>query len=353
MSCLLPDPCPLLFILYSFTFIKRKNSRNRTENASACFRRGLIGTHTMAKNILWFMAFLVMGGALALPYLNERSRVIASRLRMVRKLRSRTAFRQKQDDPVSLNTIPKGYTFDVCSYHRDCVAPRLCIKGDFTASCSGAANCICLAKATQLCTSCKECVDFPNETCTKYPEDDESVTGVCASTYTIYEGILVEKGCNNFPDLAAPSNNAAPMQSPTAMPSPTKTLTPKNGSTEVDDDKERRKRVEPEEEDVLGEQPEESEESLDDIASSEPDDHVGPCSSRDPSMHDLEASPSSQDYPPASSADMISDDTMYRSVEPAITAEDVHEPFDLPDCSLQPRPTSESYDDATGPIVFT
>lgn len=33
------------------------------------------------------------------------------------------------------------------------------------------------------------------------PDDDPSVDGVCASVYTILEGITIEKGCNSFPKV--------------------------------------------------------------------------------------------------------------------------------------------------------
>lgn len=32
------------------------------------------------------------------------------------------------------------------------------------------------------------------------PDDDPSVDGLCASVYTIFEGITIEKGCNSFPN---------------------------------------------------------------------------------------------------------------------------------------------------------
>lgn len=124
-----------------------------------------------------------------------------------------------------------GFTFDPCFYHKDCIGGRLCIRGDMEAACSGAANCFCLAEATQLCNSCKECEFYPNESCVKQVEDTHN-EGLCASTYTVYEGILVEIGCNTYPNVTPlppdagsdsrnPTNGSdtyAPGTSPSAVP---------------------------------------------------------------------------------------------------------------------------------------
>lgn len=104
---------------------------------------------------------------------------------------------------------PKGYTLDPCFYHSDCLDPRLCIRGDFTASCSGFSHCICFAEETQLCQDCEECMNYPDESCVVVPGEPDHGGGTCASVYTIYEGIATEYGCNSFPNVTPISDNPA------------------------------------------------------------------------------------------------------------------------------------------------
>lgn len=100
-------------------------------------------------------------------------------------------------------TIPRGYTFDPCRYHSNCVGDRLCVGANLDRSCSGRAECFCLGESIQLCERhCKECENYPNETCGYLREDLETNTkpmGICVSKFTIFEGLLVEIGCNSFP----------------------------------------------------------------------------------------------------------------------------------------------------------
>lgn len=95
---------------------------------------------------------------------------------------------------------PKGYTFDPCYQSSDCMYPRVCLTGDLQSMCKNSDHCICVGEETQLCNRCEECKSFPEESCIILPDDDPSVNGLCASVYTILEGITIEKGCNRFPN---------------------------------------------------------------------------------------------------------------------------------------------------------
>lgn len=98
---------------------------------------------------------------------------------------------------------PKGYNFDPCSYHRDCFGARYCIRADWASACSGAISCICMGDMLQVCNiKCNECENYPEETCGYLTDDAKNGinNGTCVSAYLIYEGILVERGCDSFPD---------------------------------------------------------------------------------------------------------------------------------------------------------
>lgn len=102
-------------------------------------------------------------------------------------------------------TAPLGYTLDPCKQHSDCIGDRLCITGNFASSCNGRKTCICIGKSVQLCDkNCTECDNYPKETCGYLPEDvkaKKTPTGVCVSTYTVFEGLIVEIACDSFPDI--------------------------------------------------------------------------------------------------------------------------------------------------------
>lgn len=95
---------------------------------------------------------------------------------------------------------PKGFTFDPCKYHKDCIRPLLCVDANMEKACSGTENCFCLGERTQLCNKCRECKRYPKESCLRLPGEKTS-DGVCASLFTVYEGILEEIGCNTLKRL--------------------------------------------------------------------------------------------------------------------------------------------------------
>lgn len=101
------------------------------------------------------------------------------------------------------NVQPKGYTFDPCFYHRDCIEPRLCVRSDWEGSCSGSSNCYCLAPEIQFCDKCNECEFYDekniNETCVIAPSD--YAAGLCISAYTVWEAITEETDCDSYPDV--------------------------------------------------------------------------------------------------------------------------------------------------------
>lgn len=109
----------------------------------------------------------------------------------------------KGDAPVG--TTPLGYNLDPCKRHSDCIGDRLCLAGNLASSCNDRETCICLAPAVQLCDrNCTECDSYPRETCGYLPEDVQSKnrpSGVCVSAYTVFEGLIVELGCDSFPDV--------------------------------------------------------------------------------------------------------------------------------------------------------
>lgn len=119
-------------------------------------------------------------------------------------------WRQSSDVPVTAHSElqedrthpgPQGYSFDSCLDDSDCLSthtPRSCLDPNWL-PCSNAPNCICIPGNLQVCNDCLECLDAPGETCAIYPAEAESGEGFCVSNYTVYEGILVEIGCDSFP----------------------------------------------------------------------------------------------------------------------------------------------------------
>lgn len=97
------------------------------------------------------------------------------------------------------NPKPRGLSFDPCKFHKDCKDPRLCVGPNLDAACSGRANCFCLQAETQLCKSCKECINYPCESCLKN-QGEKTTEGLCGSIYTVWEGITTEIGCKSFPN---------------------------------------------------------------------------------------------------------------------------------------------------------
>lgn len=91
-----------------------------------------------------------------------------------------------------------GYTFDSCRWHTDCKGKRACVGGSLEGPCGSQGrkrnSCLCLGQATQLCTKCTDCLNYPKETCTRDPVMKNEY-GLCASSSTVVEGILKEKGC--------------------------------------------------------------------------------------------------------------------------------------------------------------
>lgn len=104
-----------------------------------------------------------------------------------------------------VGTTPLGYNFDPCKQHSDCIADRLCLTGNLESSCNGREPCLCLGQSVQLCEkNCTECENYPRETCGYLPEDvkaKKTPTGICLSAYTVFEGLVVEIGCDSFPDI--------------------------------------------------------------------------------------------------------------------------------------------------------
>lgn len=96
---------------------------------------------------------------------------------------------------------PQGYSFDPCTDDSDCLnthTPRTCRKASL-APCAGTPNCLCIPDSLEFCTDCTQCPDAPDETCGTYTGAASTGDGYCVSNYTIYEGILVEVGCDSFP----------------------------------------------------------------------------------------------------------------------------------------------------------
>lgn len=100
---------------------------------------------------------------------------------------------------------PEGYTFDPCAYHEECtstnVTDRLCVRGDLSGPCSGGSPCFCFPELLQVCKTCEDCLEFPNETCANTFDAKKGDENFCVSTYVIYEGTLEEIGCDSFPSL--------------------------------------------------------------------------------------------------------------------------------------------------------
>lgn len=129
---------------------------------------------------------------------------------------------------------PKGYIFDECYTDDHCLGERRCIRGDQKAYCNGEEGCYCVMPLTddekkendipanttalkyQLCRKCKECEFYPDETCLLRFADDDDMDGLCASTYTVYEGILRETNCNTYPEATQyVPEFAGPLPTPT------------------------------------------------------------------------------------------------------------------------------------------
>lgn len=94
-----------------------------------------------------------------------------------------------------------GYTFDPCKYHKDCRGRRLCVSKNFRKACSGGKQCFCFIEFLQICESCDECRRYPRESCLIHPAEEEETFGFCGSSFTVYEGIFGELGCDTYPEV--------------------------------------------------------------------------------------------------------------------------------------------------------
>lgn len=75
----------------------------------------------------------------------------------------------------------------------------------------------------QICNiTCDECENYPDETCAYVPDDEKKGKnqGMCASTFVVYEGILVERGCDSFPGITpVPAVEGPPSEVDWTLPS--------------------------------------------------------------------------------------------------------------------------------------
>lgn len=97
------------------------------------------------------------------------------------------------------NTEPEGYNFDDCQRSSDCISPRRCFDLTKLQLCQ-TTFCFCFQEKIQLCRTCSDCDNNPNETCQRDPYI-ETISGVCLSSYVNYQGFTVELGCDSFPDI--------------------------------------------------------------------------------------------------------------------------------------------------------
>lgn len=107
----------------------------------------------------------------------------------------------------------RGLTFDPCKFHSDCIGGRLCVLGDFSKACSGSSSngCFCIGKYTQLCKSCTECDNYPEESCLYNLGDarNTAADGVCGSAFTLTEGITREADCDSVPKQSSRTHSCS------------------------------------------------------------------------------------------------------------------------------------------------
>lgn len=122
-----------------------------------------------------------------------------------------------------------GYSFSPCEVEDDCNGERVCVdpKGIGNGRVSECTNCsytcMCLQTATAYCSNCHECelyskddINSTRETCASNPG---APIGLCVSKNLIKDGILVEFGCNDFPDASfIPYLNPTPFFTPHFTP---------------------------------------------------------------------------------------------------------------------------------------
>lgn len=112
----------------------------------------------------------------------------------------RTAMRTALMNLATRKRSADGWTFDPCQKRKDCRGPRACVTASLDEPCGPTTSpCFCFPPSLQICGNCKACLKFPKETCVTVP--GENGQGYCGSSFTVFEGILAEKGCDSYPEI--------------------------------------------------------------------------------------------------------------------------------------------------------
>lgn len=121
----------------------------------------------------------------------------------------------------------QGYTLSRCYKQADCVPPRKCLKilnGDVSSDeeCDdGLEVCTCYAPGVNIeCETCRNCCDYPNETCQRRRYLGNNYKKLCLSIQVLEDesSNFQEFGCST-PPSASPTRSESP--SPSFSPSPT------------------------------------------------------------------------------------------------------------------------------------
>lgn len=124
-----------------------------------------------------------------------------------------TSIEQTDSTSSSAELQPKGYTLDPCVSHKDCIGDRVCVRPDLVTTCGVSTTCLCMSQEIQLCDSCTECIQYPEESCIISKSGGSK--GICISVYTVFEGITSETDCDSFPDIIPfPSSSDGPLLKP-------------------------------------------------------------------------------------------------------------------------------------------
>lgn len=99
-----------------------------------------------------------------------------------------------------LDDDSSGYTLHTCITDKECRGDRQCLHVNLKDGChAGTIECICVPTKSTVCTRCGQCEE--HELCARHPDYLGNGKGLCSAEYTVAKGILVEVGCESYPDV--------------------------------------------------------------------------------------------------------------------------------------------------------